>query len=126
MDKVEMIRVALAEIGDVSAEELTAFAMRRFGVQINPKIVPVLKATLCDRERIAAKKRERAMQAQTGELQGQSGPAGVTSPLSVSLPQTNHSAEMAPRLEKAASTPITETCVMSPLSQARGSEERES
>ena len=54
MDQVEIVRVALAEVGDLPADEMAAFAQTRFGVKLNPRIVPVLKAILQDRERMAA------------------------------------------------------------------------
>jgi hypothetical protein len=42
--------VSLAEIGDVSAVEMAAFAERRFGVVLNPRIIPLINASLRDRD----------------------------------------------------------------------------
>jgi hypothetical protein len=67
MDRLEIVRAALAEVGDVSPVELAAFAEQRFGVALDPKIVPLLKATLRDRERIAAERQARAIQASAVE-----------------------------------------------------------
>lgn len=53
MSKVEAVRRALLEIGNVSAEELAAFASRHYGVNLDPLIVPVIKATLKDRVALA-------------------------------------------------------------------------
>ena len=71
MDQVEIVRVALAEVGDLSADELAAFAQTRFGVKLNPKIVPVLKATLLDRERLATARAAREAAARVAEAASQ-------------------------------------------------------
>jgi hypothetical protein len=49
MDQTEALRRALAELGDVSAEELAAFVQKNYGVTVRPQFVPVLKATLKDK-----------------------------------------------------------------------------
>ena len=49
MSKVEAVRRALLEIGDVTSEELAAFVGRHYKVKLDPPIVPVIKATLKDR-----------------------------------------------------------------------------
>jgi len=46
MDKLEMVRLALQELGDVPAQELAAFIERQHGVRIEPKFLPVFKASL--------------------------------------------------------------------------------
>ena len=63
MDKIEAVRLALAEVGDVTAEELVAFVKARYGVSIRPKIVPIIKATLRDKERMTAAQQRRAAEA---------------------------------------------------------------
>lgn len=46
MDKLEMVRLALLEIGDVPAPELAAHIERQHGVRIDPKFLPIFKASL--------------------------------------------------------------------------------
>jgi hypothetical protein len=53
MDKVEAVRLALAERGDLSAQELAAFVRARYGVDVDPRFVPVIKAMLRDKELLA-------------------------------------------------------------------------
>jgi hypothetical protein len=59
MDKMEAVRLALAENGSMSAAELSAFVLARFGVTVEPKLVPVIKATLRDKEMLAASRQSR-------------------------------------------------------------------
>ena len=75
MNPVEIIRAALAELGDVSADAMAAFAQARFGVKLNPKIVPIAKATLLDRERLAAARAARTVAMRTAEVAGEAGSA---------------------------------------------------
>lgn len=42
MDKLEMVQVALRELGDVSSQELAGFIERRFKVKIEAKFTPCL------------------------------------------------------------------------------------
>jgi hypothetical protein len=60
MEKVEAVRLALAERGDLPCEELAAFVQARFGVKVEPRLLPVIKAMLRDREALAAARRGRA------------------------------------------------------------------
>jgi hypothetical protein len=53
MDKVEAVRLALAERGDLSAQELAASVRARYGVDVDPRFVPVIKAILRDKEMLA-------------------------------------------------------------------------
>jgi hypothetical protein len=53
MDKVEAVRLALAERGDLSAQELAALVRARYGVDVDPRFVPVIKAILRDKEMLA-------------------------------------------------------------------------
>jgi hypothetical protein len=58
MNQAEALRLAMAELGDVSAEELAAFVQTNYGVTIRPQFVPVLKATLKDKEILAEWRRK--------------------------------------------------------------------
>jgi len=49
-DKLELVRQALAELGDVSAEELATFIERRHGLRIDPRYIPLMRASLRGRE----------------------------------------------------------------------------
>jgi hypothetical protein len=60
MSQVEALRRALAELGDVSAEELAAHVRTKYGVTVRPQFVPVLKATLKDQEILAEWRRKSA------------------------------------------------------------------
>jgi len=53
MTQVEAVRRALVELGDVSAEELAGFIGKNYGVVIRPQIIPILKATIKDKENLA-------------------------------------------------------------------------
>jgi HEAT repeats/PBS lyase HEAT-like repeat len=46
--------------GDASAEELAAFVQKNYGVTVRPQFVPVLKATLKDKENLAGWRRKSA------------------------------------------------------------------
>jgi len=46
MTKLEMVQAALSELGGTSAENLVAFVEKKFGVTIEPKFIPLYKATL--------------------------------------------------------------------------------
>ncbi len=59
MDKVEAVRLALAERGDLPAEELATFVKARFGVVVGPRLVPVVRAVLRDGEMLAAARERR-------------------------------------------------------------------
>jgi hypothetical protein len=60
MEKVEAVRVALAELGAASDEAVSAFVQDRHGVVVNPKFVPVLRAMLKEREMMAAFRQKQA------------------------------------------------------------------
>ncbi len=49
MDKTEAVAKALAELGDAPAEQVAAFVRRRYGVDIRPAFIPLIKATLLDK-----------------------------------------------------------------------------
>ncbi len=66
MDKVEAVRLALAELGEVSDERLAAFVRERFGVAVELKYVPVARAMLKHRQLQDQFRRGRAAAAQAG------------------------------------------------------------
>ena len=51
MKPIEAFRRAIAEIGDVSAAELSAHLEKKHGVKIDPAFIPLFRATLQDLER---------------------------------------------------------------------------
>lgn len=53
MNRTELFRLALAEIGDAPADEMSSFIQEKYGVRIDPRFIPVLRATLQDKERMA-------------------------------------------------------------------------
>jgi hypothetical protein len=60
MNQSEALRRALGEIGDVSVQELAAFMQKNYGVTVRPQIIPILKATLKDKENLAEWRRKSA------------------------------------------------------------------
>jgi hypothetical protein len=50
MDKVEAVRLALAERGDLPAQELAVLVRARYRVDVDPRFVPVINAMLKDKE----------------------------------------------------------------------------
>lgn len=60
IDKTEAIRRALEELGDAPPEQLAAFARSRYGVAVQVNIIPVIKATLRDRELLTRARAKRA------------------------------------------------------------------
>jgi hypothetical protein len=51
MTPMELFRLAVAEIGYVSAAELSDHLEKKHGVKIEPAFIPLFKATLQDWER---------------------------------------------------------------------------
>ena len=58
VSKTELVRLALAEVGEASHQELADFIERRHGVRIDPKFLPVVRASVRELEQL-----ERARQA---------------------------------------------------------------
>jgi hypothetical protein len=54
VEKLELVQIALREIGDVSAQELSAFIEQKHGVKIAPKFIPLYKASIRDKSRLEA------------------------------------------------------------------------
>jgi predicted SprT family Zn-dependent metalloprotease len=52
MKKLDLFRQAVAEIGDAPAEKLSTFIRHRFGVTIEPRYIPIFRASLQDTGRI--------------------------------------------------------------------------
>jgi hypothetical protein len=70
--KEDAVRLVLAELGDAPAAGVAAFAERRYGVRIEPKFVPIFKASLRARQMLEeARARARAALAE---------PAATSSP----------------------------------------------
>ena len=51
MKPLELFRRAFAEIGEVSATDLSAYLEKKHGVKIEPAFIPLFKATLKDLEK---------------------------------------------------------------------------
>ena len=58
MTKIEMLQQALDELGEVSADELARFFCERYGVKLNPRMVPILRASLVEKEMLDRVRRE--------------------------------------------------------------------
>ena len=69
MERLEVVRVALAELGEATSEEVAAFVLARFGVKVDARIVPVIRETIRQEERRAAFYRER-VEAASGDQAG--------------------------------------------------------
>jgi hypothetical protein len=75
MHKTEAVRLALAELGDAPAEELAAFVRSRYGVEVPASLVPVIKATLRDKELLERARAVRAAEAAAAPPAGEPRPA---------------------------------------------------
>jgi hypothetical protein len=54
VEKLELMQIALRELGDVSAQELSSFIEQKHGVKIEAKFIPLYKASLRDKLRLEA------------------------------------------------------------------------
>jgi hypothetical protein len=54
---VDAVRLALAELGEVSNEQLAAHVQNTYGLTVRPNIMPVLKAAVRDKENLEAWRR---------------------------------------------------------------------
>jgi hypothetical protein len=62
ISRLEAVRLALAELGDVQSGDLAAFVGRRFGVKIPAAYVPVARASLLGLEQLeGSRKRAREL-----------------------------------------------------------------
>jgi hypothetical protein len=63
--KEEAVRLALAELGDAPAPEVAAFVEQNYGVKIDPRFLPVFKATFRARQQLEeARARAKALTAE--------------------------------------------------------------
>lgn len=62
MDRIQMVEVALRDLGDVQPEKVTAFVQKKFGVKIEARFIPVFRASIYDQRRMEAIKAKRAAQ----------------------------------------------------------------
>ncbi len=53
MTKIEMVREALLQLGEVSGEKISAYIARRHGVSIEPRFMPIVRASLRELEMLA-------------------------------------------------------------------------
>ena len=51
MSKMDAFRLAVAEIGDGSAEELSSYIQQKYGVMIEPNQIVLFRATWLDFQR---------------------------------------------------------------------------
>ena len=70
MTQAEALRLALRELGDASAEELAAYIGANYGITVKPQFVPVLKATVRDKE-VLAERRRKSQEVRPAEGQAQ-------------------------------------------------------
>jgi hypothetical protein len=54
MEKVEAVRLALAELGDRPTEQVAAFVQQRHGLKVAPGIVAVVRAMLREKQLLAS------------------------------------------------------------------------
>jgi hypothetical protein len=73
--RIQAVRVALAELGDAKPEMISAFAALRFGLDIAPSAVPLIRAIIQDRDRPDALRASRGPIEQQ-RATGNTGPGG--------------------------------------------------
>ena len=86
MDKLQAVRLALAELGDAPAGELAAFVRSRYGVEVPSSLIPVIKTTLRDKELLERVRAVRAEAAAAAAPVGESQPAAQSVEPAVSIP----------------------------------------
>jgi hypothetical protein len=57
--RIHAVRVALQELGDATPEMVSAFVAQRFGLEIPPSVVPLIRAIIKDQDRLEAARRAR-------------------------------------------------------------------
>jgi hypothetical protein len=73
VNKLELVQVALRELGNVSAQELSSFVARTHGVVIEPKYIPLFRASIRQKAQLNAGRqvaREAAEQVKLRALAG--------------------------------------------------------
>jgi hypothetical protein len=61
------VRVAVRELGEAAAQDLSAFIAERFNVKIEPKYIPPFKASLRGKERLQALREQRQGRAESSK-----------------------------------------------------------
>jgi hypothetical protein len=64
MNRMEIFRQAFSELGDAPSQDLSSFIEQKYGVKIEPKFVPLFKATIRDMEKMT-RQRQAAKTEQT-------------------------------------------------------------
>lgn len=64
MNRMEIFRQAFSELGDAPSQDLSSFIQQKYGVTIEPKFVPLFKATIRDIEKMT-RQRQAAQKEQT-------------------------------------------------------------
>ena len=59
MSPVEAVQQALSQVGNATTEELVVFVKERFGVSVQPRMVPIIREMVKDKERRAEALRSR-------------------------------------------------------------------
>jgi hypothetical protein len=59
MDRMTMVRDALEEFGEPSGHDLSAFIEKKHGVKIEPKYIPIYKASIRDKQLLDTLRQER-------------------------------------------------------------------
>jgi hypothetical protein len=67
IDKLEIVRVAVRELGEANAQDLAAFIDERFNVKIEPRYIPLFKASLRDKDRMQALREQRQRGAESSK-----------------------------------------------------------
>jgi hypothetical protein len=57
MTNIEMVQQALAVKGEATSEEIVAFIEKWHGVKIEPKFIPIYKASIRDKRMMEEKRR---------------------------------------------------------------------
>ena len=69
LSKEEVVHRAIAQLGAVPDEELAAFVGREYGVRVEPRFVPVFRASL-QAKQVLEQARARAREAVTNKAPG--------------------------------------------------------
>lgn len=56
LSKMEMVQAAIAELREATNEDLVAFILTRWGVRIDVKFIPIFRASLHDKQRVATER----------------------------------------------------------------------
>lgn len=67
MTKIEMVRQALLHLGEAPPVEISAFIERWHGVRIEPRFIPIVRASLRDLEVLAKSRQESRKRLETDQ-----------------------------------------------------------